>query len=280
MKNPKILYILISIFCLFAIIAGIYAQLVGTEEGGGVTIANDTTQNVLQEQSQEALKADFNALFTNTLNLGGFDTTGIVRVDSAKDIVYSAYDIDQDTANYELNIHIPVININSELANNLNIKTQEIFVNKANEVIQSQNTDIKTIYSIDYTAYINRNILSLVIKSTLKEGDSAQRIIVQTYNYNLDTNQEVPLIDLITAKRLNRDDVEAEIMEVVSEANAEDQALQSMGLNPVYIRDLESDIYTIENAGAYFLGPEESLYIVYAYGNGEFTSKMDIVYFE
>ena len=28
MKNPKILYILISIFCVFAIIAGIYAQFV------------------------------------------------------------------------------------------------------------------------------------------------------------------------------------------------------------------------------------------------------------
>ena len=40
-------------------------------------------------------------------------------------------------------------------------------------------------------------------------------------------------------------------------------------------------IYTMtDDTGAYFLGPNQELYIVYAYGNGEFTSKMDIVLFE
>ncbi len=37
MKEPKILYILIGIFCVFAIIAGIYAQIV---EGGSNTPTN------------------------------------------------------------------------------------------------------------------------------------------------------------------------------------------------------------------------------------------------
>ena len=31
MKNPKIMYILISVFCVFAIIAGIYAQFIESE---------------------------------------------------------------------------------------------------------------------------------------------------------------------------------------------------------------------------------------------------------
>ncbi len=279
MKNPKILYFLIGLFCIFAIIAGIYAQFIDADHGG-LNLSDQQEQNVIQGPSQEEIKTDFNNLFTNTLNLGGYDTTGIVRIDNTKDIVYSAYDIDDDTDNYEINIHIPVININSELSNTFNQNTQEIFVSKANEVLQSQNNTIKTIYSIDYTAYINNNILSLVIRSTLKEGTSPQRIIVQTYNYNLNTNEEASLVDLITIKMLNTDEVNAKIREVVTAANSEDEALQNMGYNQIYIRDLESDIYTVENAGAYFLGPNGELYIVYAYGNGEFTSKMDVVLFE
>ena len=145
-----------------------------------------------------------------------------------------------------------------------------------------QNTDQsnKSIYSIDYSAYVNGNILSVVIRSTLKESKSAQRIIIQTYNYNLATNTEASLIDLITQKQLNKDEVNKKIKEVVTEADAEDQALQNMGYNQVYIRDLTSDIYTVDNANGYFLGPDGKLYIVYAYGNGEYTSKMDIILFE
>ena len=279
MKDPKLLYFLIILFCIFAVIAGIYAQFIDADYGG-LNISDNQNQNTIQELSQEEIKTNFDNLFTNTLNLGGYDTTGIQKVDNTKDIVYTAYDIDEDTATYELNMHIPLININSELANSMNQNTQEIFVNKANEVIQNQNNTTKTIYSIDYTAYINDNILSLVIKSTLKEGNLAQRIIVQTYNYNLETNEEESLVDLITIKMLNTNEVNAKIKQVVAAANEEDEALQSMGYNQVYVRDLNSDIYTVDNAGAYFLAPNEELYIVYAYGNGEFTSKMDIVYFE
>lgn len=279
MKDPKILYFLIGLFCIFAIIAGIYAQFIDADYGG-LNFSDNQNQNTVQELSQDEIKTNFDSLFTNTLNLGGYDTTGISRLDTTKDIVYSAYDIDEDTDYYELNMHIPLININSELAITMNQTTQEIFVNKANEVMQNQNATMKTIYSIDYTAFINNNILSLVIKSTLKEGNSAQRIIVQTYNYNLETNEEASLVDLITIKMLNADEVNNKIKQVVTEANAEDEALKSMGYNQVYVRDLNSDIYTVDNAGAYFLGPNGDLYIVYAYGNGEFTSKMDIVYFE
>ena len=45
------------------------------------------------------------------------------------------------------------------------------------------------------------------------------------------------------------------------------------------MRDLTSDIYNVDNAGAYFLGPNGELYIVYAYGNSDFTSEMDIILF-
>ena len=279
MKNPKVLYIFISIFCVFAIIAGIYAQFIDGNSNEN-TVQTGSDANIVQEKTQQEISNDFNALFTNTLNLGGFDTTGIAKLDNTKEIVYSAYDVERNTENYELNLHIPVININSELSNTFNRSTLTTFINKANEIIEKNDSSMPTLYSVDYAAFINDNVLSVVIKSTLKEGDSSQRIMVQTYNYNLSTNTEVPIIDLVTMKQLNRDEVNNKIMQVVSAAAQEDQTLQDMGYNQVYVRDLTNEMYIVENAGAYFLGANRDLYIVYAYGNAEFTSKMDIIYFE
>ena len=280
MKNPKVLYILISLFCIFAIVAGIYAQFIETNPAGTEPDLADEDQNTIHEKTQDEIKSDFNSLFKNSLTLGNFDTTGITKLNAEQDIVYSAYENNEVTENYEINIHIPVINIKSELANTYNTMTQTDFINKANDIINSQDNTVRTIYNIDYTAYVNDNILSLVIRSTLREGNSAQRVIVRTYNYNLSTNQEASLIDLITMKMLNKDDVNNKIMQVVTAENQEAENLQSMGYNTVFVRDLTSNIYSVDNAGAYFLGPNGELYIVYAYGNGEFTSEMDIVLFE
>ena len=277
MKNPKVLYILISLFCIFAIIAGIYAQFIDASPTG--TGVAEEEQNVIQEKTQDEIKSDFNDLFTNELNLGTFDTTGIQKNDQTQEIVYS---LSTERVNEfcEINLNIPVINIRSDLSNTFNSMTQADFVNKANEVIQNTDSTKKIIYTVDYTAYVNSNILSVVIKSTLKEGNSAQRVIIRTYNYNLSTNQEASLIDLITMKRLNRDDVNNKIMQVVTAENQEAENLQSMGYNTVFVRDLASDMYNIDNAGAYFLGPNQELNIVYAYGNSEVTSEMDIILFE
>lgn len=279
MKNPKILYILISIFCVFAIIAGIYVQFINSDYRG-VDLANQDRQNVMQEKTQQEIKDQFDNLFTNTLNLGNFDTTGIQKINNEQNIVYSAIDLEESNDRYEIKLHVPVINIRSDLSNSLNQVTQATFINKANEILQKEDDGNKTIYSIDYVAFVNSNILSLVIRSTLKEGDLAQRVIIQTYNYNLTNNSQTSLVDLITMKQLNRDEVNNKIKQVVTVAAQEDEALQAMGYNQIYIRDLMSDIYTVDNAGAYFLGPNQELYIVYAYGNEEFTSKMDIVLFE
>ena len=281
MKNPKILYILISIFCIFAIIAGIYAQFIDSNHGG-VSIANTDTQNLVgeEEKTQTEIKDEFNNLFTSTLNLNGYDTTGIQKLNTEEDIVYTAYDIQESNDVYEVNMKIPAVNIKNELSITLNNATQTTFINKANEIIADKESNKKTIYTIDYAAYVNSDILSLVIRSTLKEGSSAQRVMVQTYNYNLTNNTEASLLDLITVKMLNKDEVNNKITEVVNKAYTEAQTLQNMGYNQIYNRDLTNEMYTVDNAGVYFLGPNGELYIVYPYGNNEFTSTMDIVLFE
>ena len=66
MKTPKTLYILIAVFCVFAIIAGIYAQFIegnskNTNKIGDTTVVKD----------RETIKKEFYNLFTDTLNLNG-----------------------------------------------------------------------------------------------------------------------------------------------------------------------------------------------------------------
>ena len=278
LKNPKIMYILIGVFCILAILAGIYAHFIDADYGG-LDVADGNVQGK-QELTQVQIKEEFDGLFTNTINLNGFDTTGMQKINQNNEIVYTIFERLEITDNYEINLHIPIINLKSDAATKFNNNTQTIFVDKANEILKNTDPTKKAIYSIDYVGFVNNNILSLVIRATLKESTTSQRIIVQTYNYYLGTNTEAPLVDLVTMKQLNKDQVNNKIMEVVTEADAEDKTLQDMGYNQVYIRDLTSDIYTVDNANCYFLGPEGRLYIVYAYGNGEFTSKMDIIEFE
>lgn len=49
------------------------------------------------------------------------------------------------------------------------------------------------IFTVEYVANVQDDILSLMIKSNLKEGSNAQRIIIQTYNYDLRNNKEISL---------------------------------------------------------------------------------------
>ena len=283
MKTPKMLYVLIGIFCVFAIIAGAYAQFV---EKGHTNNISGTQNNVdnnkvnINDKTAETIKNEFQIIFTNTINLNEYDDTSIKKIKADEKIVYSPYNINENKDSYEINIHIPVVNINSEVASSFNKITQEIFANKANEVLKKTDTTSKTIYSIDYVAYVNNNILSLVIRSTLKEAESAQRVIIQTYNYNLQTNTSVTLNDAISLKSLNEKDVENKIQSTIKEADDQTKAILSMGYSNIYTRDLNNDMYKIANSKTFFLGENGKLYIIYAYGNQNFTSEMDIVLFE
>lgn len=280
MKNPKILYILIGLFCVFAVIAGIYAQFISSDKENLIYPSGEGEPGQAQEKDAETINAQFNNLFVSTINLNGYDTTGIQKLKENEEIVYTAYDINESKEAYEINIKIPVLNIRSELADTFNGITQALFANKASEILSRKSATSKTIYSIDYVGNINGNVLSLVIRSTLKEGNSPQRVMIQTYNYNLETNEKASLTDLITNKNLNKDVVNSKIQTVVQEADAESKAVQSMGYNQVFSRDLTNQMYTVDNATTYFLGSNQEIYIVYAYGNQNFTSEMDIVLFE
>lgn len=280
MKTPKTLYILISIFCVFAIVAGIYSQFFEKKANNRNLITGDNKKNTITEESLDTIKEKFGQIFTNTINLNGFDDSNISKINSEKAIVYTAYDVVKNEKSYEMNIKVPVVNIKNEVGNSFNTLTQSIFVNKANEIMSSTNQTSKTIYRLEYAGYINDNILSVVIRSNLKEGTNAQRVMVQTYNYNLTTGQNVTLDDLIQKKSLDKNNVEKKIKAVITEADNQSKTIQNAGYSVDFSRDLSSGIYSVEKSTTFFLGEDEKLYIIYAYGNQNYTSEMDVVLFE
>ena len=51
--------------------------------------------------------------------------------------------------------------------------------------------------------------------------------------------------------------------------------LEKLGYN-VYSRDVSNDMYKIENSKEFYL-TNDTLYIIYAYGNDNFTSEIDLI---
>ena len=63
-------------------------------------------------------------------------------------------------------------------------------------------------YTVKYQAYIENNILSLMIYSDLKQASSAQRVILQTFNFDLDNYREISLEDMIKIYNLDKDAIQ------------------------------------------------------------------------
>lgn len=279
MKNQKLIFILVGAFCVLALIAGIYAQFfVGSSNNNNIQNPDNSINNEIKPKTQEEIKSQLNSLFTNEIISNDYDETNLQKRDASKGIVYSAYDIQKQEGNYELDVHLPVININDSVATDFNKMTQSIFANKASDILNNKYTE-KVIYSVDYISYVNDNILSLVIKSTLKQGNNPQRVIIQAYNYNLETGEKVQLVDVLAKRNIIQSDCQNKIHEIVTKAQEEAQVLVQSGYT-VYNRNLSDSMYQISNISTFFLGKNEELYIIFAYGNQNFTSEMDVVLYE
>ncbi len=283
MKKAKIIYIIISIICVISIIVGIYEQFFHRKEKTTVNtpVVGEEEQPTKEpkEKTMEELKNEFSTSFVNNFSSEGKDISKIEKTNKGKNIVYAAYNIQQENEFFEIDLNIPVINIKGEIPKEFNKTTQEVFVKKANEVMKNTNASEKIIYSIDYVAYINGDILSVIIKSSLKQGTNPQRIIVQTYNYNVITKQKVTLNNIIEQKSIDIEKLKSKINSALRTVKGEEEVLTKAGYS-VYVRDLSSDIYELENINNFFLDKDEKLYIIFAYGNQNFTSELDIVLYE
>ena len=282
MKEAKIIYVIISIICVISIIIGVYEQFFNKKDDNTNISTNGKVEEPIEqikEKTMEEIKDEFNAIFINSFSSEGKDISDIERINKEKNIVYAAYNIQQENDFFNIDLNIPVINIKGNIPKEFNKITQEVFVKKANEVMENTNVSEKIIYSIDYAAYINGDILSVIIKSSLKQGNNPQRIIVQTYNYNIKTKEKVTLSNIIEQKNIDEQKLKSKIDRALQIVKREEEILTQSGYS-VYVRDLNSDVYKLENITNFFLDNDEKLYIIFAYGNQNFTSELDIVKYE
>ena len=271
----KVVYVIILIVCIITIAIGIYMQFF-REEKLGLILWLDNLYTDIDEAQYIELKSNFDNLFTNSLN---FDKQDDIGNNEKDEILFTKYDISQKQDNFEIDVKVPYINIDNEVVDRYNNDINNIFIQKIIDIfLDRNNVDKKYIYKIDYTAHIYNGILSVAIRSNLKEGNNPQRVIVQTYNYNMNTNENVTINDLLELKGINTQYATDKIRDEIKQQEQKVQELNSLGYS-VYARDYTSDIYNIENATEYFIDSNGYLYVIYAYGNDNFTSEMDFVIF-
>lgn len=283
MKKRVILYVIISAICIIAIIAGVYYQIFGNKNKNTNTVANqvDTTVDENGVVDPEVLKEEFDGLFDNSFNSQDYETSNIQKIEGLEeqDIIYAACNIKEEKdEKYNVNINLPVFNVQGDVAAEFNNITQSVFANKANEVLT--NSKEYTIYNAEYTSYLNDNVLSVVIKSTLKEGDNPQRVIVQTYNFDVKTGKKLSLNEVLEQQGIDEKEVNKKIEKQVEEANKRANAISQAMLQSgqtVYKRDINNAMYVTDNVNYFLVGENGQIYIIYPYGNTNFTSEMDII---
>lgn len=270
-KRLKIFYIGILAVCAIAIIAAVIIQIVKVNTSSG----DVSKLPQLTEDQKSQHKEEFYSIFENKVNYLENNSYKINKIESNKEIVYLGYQNNDSKINdYELKVNIPYININNPIIEEFNTQIKDTFEKKAKSIINTQNNN--AIYTVDYTAYIANNIMSLVVRSTLKEGTNAQRDIIQTYNYDLTNQKEYTIDDMLNAKGITKKEANQKIKEEIRIQQEKSEELEKLGYT-MYKRDYTSDMYSINNVTEYFMGKDNALYIIYAYGNENNTNEMDVV---
>ena len=278
MKPRNLIYVLIFIVCACAIIIAVYYQFFKNKVVQHSNVIE--VENVEEEDPIDNPKdvlAEFNKLFTNKFYNQDNSTDDVEKYEGLEenDIVYTLNDgiSESKDEQYDVNVNIPIINIAA--AANLNDKTQTLFADKVSNIFSG--TTKYTVYNIDYVAYLNDNILSVVIKATLKEGNTAQKLMVQTYNYNIETNEEVSLNEILEQQNISTRTVNKKIEQQVEEASKQAATIAQATGQIIYKRDLTNSMYTTDKAENFFMGKDGQIYIVYAYGNNNQTTEIDII---
>lgn len=262
----KIFIITILVICVISINLAVFL---------GITKKDDKTQKFEEVIVDSALLTqNFEEIFDNKIDNQG-NLIKISREDYSKELVYTNYSNQEKIENsYELDVNIPYININIDTVKKINKEIESVFYKKVKDILVETNE--YTIYSVNYKAYVNDNILSLVIKSTLKEGNNAQRVIIKTYNYNISSNTILSINDILNYRNIEDGYAQKQINDSIKKASEEANNLNQLGYTK-YLRNINDSIYKLENTNVCFLGENKALYIIYPYGNTNYTSEFDLI---
>lgn len=264
--NRTLFLVIIALLCVLSICVGIYAQFFYKYSDADPFMLG-AVANAKEEEEKDKLASSFDTIFTNQLI--GQTEIGVSKIDESQALVYTSEDVVENSEGlYNINAQIPVININNDTAKSMNDDIAKTFSDEIAKIKGS--TELYTVYTVDYISYVNGDLLSLAIKAThYKQGDNAnQTIILKTYNYNLSKQTSVTLSDVMNAKGLTPDNVQIDInnkLKALNEKEAE------TGYASV-VRDLNSDMYKIENTNNFLVSNESDIYIIYNY-----DTKLDVL---
>ena len=275
-KNKYIFFIVLILICIVALSLGVYVQFFYKYSDTDPLMIGINIGAKKTAEEYDLLKSNFNELFQNNLKIYNNE----VRVDKLEDekaVVYTAYNlVNEDETYYNVEAQIPIININTETVKKINSEIKNEYYNKANAIMRQ--TEGNTIYKVSYVAYVNSDILSIAIKASLKEEGKSEKVSIKTYSYSISREQLVSLQDLIESKQTTKEAVQSSIDTEIKKAY-ENAKIIAMEYGTLFERDLNSDIYKVESATNYFLTDDGYVYIVYPYGNNDYTNEMDIVIF-
>lgn len=265
-KKLKIFYIGIISLCTVAIIIAVSIQLIKE---------NITPQTPIDDGKMQEYKTKFNNVFQNKVNYLENNSYKINKIDNEKEIVYVGYEEKKSkVSDYNLNVCIPYINIDNDTTRKYNNEIKEVFEQTAKDILNSRNQNI--VYTVTYSAYVTNNILSIVIRSTLKQGENPQRDMVQTYNYNLTTQKEYTFEDMLNLKNISRQQANNTISTEIKRIEKQVNERAELGYS-VYKRDSSDQMYNVDNITEFFLGEDDVLYVIFAYGNQNQTNEMDLI---
>ena len=267
-----IVYTISIIVCIIALIVIGISYYFGSDELDRlITIGGSSLTQ--EDIDYQLLLSNFDNIFQNQVEESNV-TAEIKKVDENKPTVYTYYTNNEtEKGNYELNLNIPYINIDNDTIKSFNDEIKKTFEAKAENTLKSKNQNI--IYSVEYQATVQNDILSLIIKATLKQNTDAQRLIMQTYNYDLKNNKEISLEEMLNYKNLNIQAVENRIKEDITTEQKKVNDLKSLGYS-IFERNPDDDRYKVENTKTFFV-KDGNIYIIYPYGNDSLTSEYDLV---
>lgn len=270
-------FIGIILVCIVALCLGIYAQFFYKYSDTDALMIGINIGSQKNAEEIDALKSNFNSLFTNTL-VGENENYNIDRIKIENtNLVFTTYNlVNEDENYYSVNAQIPLLNIDSERAKEINAEIKSEFYDTANSVMRR--TEGNTRYSVSYAAFLNKDVVSIAIKSSLKEEGKSEKLCVKTYNYSIPEQRLLSLTDLIKLKETSVDKVQNIINDDIKKSYNNAKILAAEFGN-LYERDLSSDIYKVENTSTFFLTQDGYVYVVYAYGNNDYTNEMDLTIF-
>jgi len=276
--GPKkvVFFVVIILVCVVALLIGLYAQYDYKYSETDPLMIGINIAAVKNDEQINDLKTEFKNLFDNTIKINS-ENVKANKIEPSNDLVYTGNTLENEDENYyQVKAFVPVININSDTAKKMNGEIQSEFVSQAKEIMGRRKG--RTVYTVDYCAFVNQDVLSVVIKSNLKEDDKPEKVTVKTYNYVISENRELTFEELIKLKETTFEEVQNTINRDIEKYDTNAKILAA-DYGATYVRDLKSDMYSVENTSTFFLTQDGYVYIVYAYGNIADTNEIDLVIF-